>query len=234
MSATRDKAAFWADVGSFGREILIVVIGVALGLWAQQLVSEAGWRDTVAGARKAMLTELSASAGSSLRMVEAEGCVSGFAAQARRIALTGEGRLPKVIGLTLAAREDAAWRSAASSQALGHLSQNDLEDFSYAYLVSGELAELSASLRHALAAMRTLEVRRPARDMGVLQSQLEAIGVFELDHSTQVRRASDFLDHLKTELGLIPDAAAVRRAAEVKAQCEAAAALGPATTEARG
>lgn len=224
MADDGGRSSFWADFWSFGREILIVVIGVALGLWAQQLASDAGWRETVANARRDMISELRTSAGPAERMVETADCVTGFAARARRIALSGRGALPKVVGLTLAAREDAAWRAAASTQALGHLTHADLEDFAYAYLNSGEMADLSAPIRHAMAAMRTVEVSRPVRDPGVLQSQLEAIATFELEHSTQVRRAEEFLDHLKTRLQITPDAAARRTTAETKARCEAAAA----------
>ena len=223
------RASFWTDLWSFGREILIVLIGVALGLWAQQLAADAGWRETVANAKHDIDRELREAGEEALPIVESRACIPDFGARARRVAL-GElaGPLPKVSGITLPEPQDAAWQAAISTQALGHLSHKDLEEYAFAYSLLRSLREENGPMREAIAAVRTLDVPRPTRDMAVLQTQLEAIGRLEQYNRGQIVNAVELMDHLRDDLNIRPGAEAVEVAKEKREACTASLGLTPA------
>lgn len=217
------RAGFWTDFWSFGREVFIVVLGVGLGLWAQQLVSDAGWRDTVANAKQDLRQELGQAADSAYAALQMRPCVEAFTARARRVALgQDKGPLPSRVGLMIVDPRDAAWQAAASSQALGHLSHEDLEDYAFLYSMMRELKGLAFPLREAMATVRTLDVPRPARDMGVLQTQLDAIGRLQQFHARQMEAARLLLDDLqrRQDLPVSPDG--LKFGAQQRAACLAA------------
>ncbi len=214
------RSTFWTDVWSFGREILIVVIGVALGLWAQQLVSEAGWRESVASAKQDLQRELRENAEDALTVVETRVCMPLFVRRARALAL-GEARglLPKTAGVYPLDTDEAAWQTAAASQALAHFSHRELEEYAFAYRLLRILQDANTPLRDSMAVVRTIDTPRPARDMGVLQAQLEAVSRAQQYHAAQVNAAQELVEHLRDALRIRPSADAVKLAEAARADC---------------
>lgn len=218
MAGLRDRVL--AEGAGFAREVFIVVIGVALGIWAQQLVSEAGWREAVANAKHDITRELRDSGEEALVIVETRECLPAFAARARAVAL-GEavGPLPTTAGLFTVDPQEGAWQSAASSQALGHFSHKDLEAYAYAYAMARDLRDATAPLREASAVVRTLNTPRPQRDPVVTQMQLEAVSRLELHHRTLVANAEALVDHLRNDMKIAFSADGVQRAGQERRDC---------------
>ena len=227
---TEGRASFWSDLASFGREILIVVIGVALGLWAQQVVSEAGWREAVKSAKHDFGRELQESIDAAAIPFETRDCFDAYLDRAHRIAVGGEpGPLPKLAGVSVVNAEDAAWQAAASAQVLSHLTHKELEHYAYAYTLSRLLRESNAPLVDSLAVVRTLDTPRPGRDPVVLQMQLEAMSRLKLTHTNQLIHLDRMLGYLDENLHIRPTAKGMANAREVAANCRAAATPAPST-----
>lgn len=228
-----DKARFWADVGSFGREIVIVVIGVALGLWAQQVVSDSGWRDTVASTRKTLNSELEDNFYNARWIALLRPCSERYEEGATRFldapaAMAGR-RLPARSGVQQVVFSDAAWRAALASQVVTHMPPEEISRYADLYSYVAALAAAQDKVVDALPPVRLIGDGRDVTDPQIIEDRRISLGRFKYYMRTEALRAEDLIEAAETRLKLkLPadELADLRKDAKA---CEAQAleALGP-------
>lgn len=222
-----DKARFWADVASFGREIVIVVIGVALGLWAQQVVSDAGWRDTVAVTKKTLNGEMEDNLYNARWISLLRPCSKRFEDGAARFldeaeAMAGR-RLPARAGVQQVVFSDSAWRAALASQVVTHMPPEEISKYADVYSYVDALAVAQEKAVDALPPLRLIGDGRRVSDPRILEDRRAALGRFKYFMRHEGLRADHLIEAVERRLRLKLPADEVADLRKDAAECEAQA-----------
>ena len=139
----------WHNLREFAKEYVIIVLGVATALGAEQTLEYFHWRDQVAEAREVIATELTTN------MVGAVLRVRGQACTERRLdelavvldAAAKTGSLPPLGDIGSPWRQtwpQGVWESVVASQAASHFPRQELANMASTYKLVQRLEEYSA------------------------------------------------------------------------------------------
>ncbi len=131
---------------SFGKEYVIVVLGVATALAAQQVADWLRWRSEVVQAREVIATELATNLVSAINRLSATACVERRLDQLAQIVdeAARKGSLPPLgnTGITpRAVWPTGAWDSIVASQTATHFPRQQLADIAGTYKIVQRLEE---------------------------------------------------------------------------------------------
>jgi len=206
VSKRADQRHLFSDWRDFGREYVIVVLGVLTALFAQQAAQSFDWRQKVDAALADMDQELSNGDGPEayVRLVIYQ-CLDSRLRQVRQATESGNRaavrRAIAGIDLPLRTYNSFAREAANSADIAAHMPARRMFEYRVVYSLMPELDELHRKELVDLAQLRSLPATGGALNQEEKRSVLDAAENLILDND-RVRRASSFtLRHMR-DLGV--------------------------------
>ena len=206
MTKRADKRHLFSDWRDFGREYVIVVLGVLTALFAQQAVQSFDWKQKVQAALDDMDQELSNGDGPQayVRLAISQ-CLDDRLKGVRQAIQSGDRtairRAIDGIDLPLRTYNSFAREAANSADIAAHMPANRMFEYRIVYSLMPELDGLHRKELEDLAQLRSLPATGGPLEQEEKRSILEATENLMLDNARVKRGASFTLRHMR-DLGV--------------------------------
>jgi hypothetical protein len=162
MDAHKQKAA-WLSWREFLKEYVLIVVGVLTALGAGQLVEEFSWSERVAGAEAAMRSELRQNDRDAYFLLAIAPCKTAKLDEIKRALIASHDHGAPVPAIEPYQTERRpwstdAWESARALQIVGHIPNDRLQLYSFAYVFPVGVRQSTEREVAAKSALNTLAI----------------------------------------------------------------------------
>ncbi|MES2121108.1 MAG: hypothetical protein V4513_11125 [Pseudomonadota bacterium] len=215
MTKMAERPRLFADWRDFGREYIIVVLGVLTALLAQSAVEEFSWRQKVSAAISDMDQEVSTGNGpQAYARLSIYQCAADRLQRLRALAEGGDRKevIQAIAAIQLPLRNyNSSARDAANSADItAHMPADRKYDYRILYALTPELDAIHRKELEDLAVLRSLPASGGPLDLSEKRLVLGAAENLALDND-RVKRASVFTLRRMREIGIRLDKDQLRR-----------------------
>jgi hypothetical protein len=215
VSKRSDKRRLFSDWRDFGREYLIIVLGVLTALFAQSAVEELSWRQKVRAAIADMDQEMSTGNGpQAFVRLSIHQCLADRLRHLRSLAESGDrAGIDSALGsiqLPIRNYNSLAREAANSADITAHMPAERKYDYRILYALTPEMDSIHRKELDDLASLRSLPATGSPLGPSEKREFLESVENLILDND-RMKRASIFTLRRMRDLGIALDKSQVQR-----------------------